>query len=129
MLKRGLEQAGHEVRSSQRETVRETANWGEILILAVPYAAIDAVLHELANAVDGKVVVDVTNALTPDMQLALVFRPAERRSYKEKHPLRESSRPSIPFLLNTLIKAAFRASSSLYLPPAMTSKPGKQLWT
>jgi predicted dinucleotide-binding enzyme len=39
-------------------------------MLAVPYGAVDDALRELADAVNGKTIVDVTNALTPDMQLA-----------------------------------------------------------
>jgi predicted dinucleotide-binding enzyme len=41
--------------------------------LAIPYAATLNVALELKSAADGKTVVDVTNALTPDMQLAVGF--------------------------------------------------------
>jgi hypothetical protein len=44
--------------------VRELAARAEIIVLAVPYGAIDDVLRELGDAVEGKVLVDVTNALT-----------------------------------------------------------------
>jgi predicted dinucleotide-binding enzyme len=53
--------------------VSETAAWADIIILAVPFAAIPDVTREMQTAADGKTVVDVTNALTPDMQLALGF--------------------------------------------------------
>ena len=72
-LREGLERTGHEVRAAGRGKVSETAVWADIIILAVPFAAIPDVTRELQTAADGKTVVDVTNALTPDMQLALGF--------------------------------------------------------
>jgi predicted dinucleotide-binding enzyme len=69
----GLERTGHEVRAAGRGQVSETSAWADIIILAVPFAAIPEVTRELQTAADGKTVVDVTNALTPDMQLALGF--------------------------------------------------------
>lgn len=85
-LKRGLDRAGYEVRTSQRNTTQETADWGEVVILAVPYNAIDTVLYELANAIDKKVVVDVTNALTADMHLALGFSTSGAEELQKKVP-------------------------------------------
>src|SRR5947207_12693797 len=38
----------------------------EVVILAVPYAAVDAVLDELGDALTGKVLIDVTNRLKMD---------------------------------------------------------------
>src|SRR5438445_232 len=72
-LREGLERTGHEVRATGRGRVSDTAAWADIIILAVPFAAIPDVTRELQAAADGKAVVDVTNALTPDMQLALGF--------------------------------------------------------
>ena len=50
--------------------MRETGQWAEVIVLAVPYGAVDDALRELGNGVNRKTVVDVTNALTSDMQLA-----------------------------------------------------------
>ncbi len=74
-LGRGLERAGHQVRlvGHDPERVREAVAWGDVVILAVPYAAIDQAVGELGDAVRGKVLVDVTNALTPDFRLAIGF--------------------------------------------------------
>jgi predicted dinucleotide-binding enzyme len=72
-LREGLERSGYEVRAAGRGKVSETAAWADTIILAVPYAAIPDVSREIQTAADGKTVVDVTNALTPDMQLALGF--------------------------------------------------------
>ena len=71
-LHRGLERSGYEVRAVGKEPadVRETGNWAEVIVLAVPYGAIDDAVRELGDGVNGKTIVDATNALTPDMQLA-----------------------------------------------------------
>lgn len=37
----------------------------EVVVLAVPYPAVDAVLAEAGNALDGKVVIDATNRVDP----------------------------------------------------------------
>ena len=70
-LARGLSRAGHEVQSTGKEKVREAASWGEIVILAIPFGAIDDALKTMGDAIDGKIVVDVTNALDENMGLAI----------------------------------------------------------
>jgi predicted dinucleotide-binding enzyme len=72
-LRQGLERTGYEVRAAGRGQVTETAAWADIIILAVPFAAIADVTRELQTAAQGKPVIDVTNALTSDMQLAVGF--------------------------------------------------------
>jgi predicted dinucleotide-binding enzyme len=72
-LREGLVRSGYEVRAVGRGKVAETAAWADTIILAVPFAALPDVARELQTAADGKTVVDVSNALTPDMQLALGF--------------------------------------------------------
>ena len=58
-LHQGLERAGYEVKiTGKGDAVRTTAAWAEILILTVPYSALDAALAAMGNAVDGKVLVD-----------------------------------------------------------------------
>ena len=71
-LRRGLERSGYQVRAVGKDPaqVRETGHWAEVIMLAVPYGAVDDALRELGDGVNGKTIVDVTNALTPDMQLA-----------------------------------------------------------
>ncbi len=71
-LARGLERAGYAVRAvgGERGKVKETGEWAEIVILAVPYGAVDDVIREVGSSIQGKTLVDVTNALTEDMQLA-----------------------------------------------------------
>ena len=43
-----------------------TAPAGDIVILAVPYASAAAVVAEYGNALDGKVIIDITNPISPD---------------------------------------------------------------
>lgn len=47
-------------------TNREAVEAGEVVILAVPGTAFDAIVDELGNELAGKVVVDVSNRPTPD---------------------------------------------------------------
>ena len=44
-----------------------TAPAGDIVILAVPYASAAAVVSEYGDALHGKVIVDITNPVTPDI--------------------------------------------------------------
>lgn len=83
----GVSKTGHEVRFGSRnaeraaatgpvktESVREMADWAEILVLAVPFSAVPETVRTLdPGTLDGKVLVDVTNALSPSMDLALGF--------------------------------------------------------
>ncbi len=71
-LNRGLTKAGYETRVSDKTNIAEVAGEADVVILAVPFGAIDDVVSKLASIVNGKIVVDVTNALTPQMQLAPV---------------------------------------------------------
>jgi 8-hydroxy-5-deazaflavin:NADPH oxidoreductase len=44
----------------------DTAPAGDIVILAVPYASAAAVVSEYGDALDGKVIIDITNPIAPD---------------------------------------------------------------
>lgn len=87
-LSRGLERAGYEVQSVGNEPsrVREIASWGEHIVLAMPFAAVDDVLRNLGDAVNGKTLIDATNALTPDFQLALGFTTSGAEELQKKAP-------------------------------------------
>jgi 8-hydroxy-5-deazaflavin:NADPH oxidoreductase len=56
------QQVGSRVAASNREAVEDD----DVVILAVPTPNLDDVLGELDGALDGKVVVDVTNRMNPD---------------------------------------------------------------
>jgi 8-hydroxy-5-deazaflavin:NADPH oxidoreductase len=87
-LERGLRRAGYEVRAvgNEPDAVRDTAKAADVVIIAVPFGAIDDTLRELGGAIDGKIVVDVTNALTPDYQLALGYSTSGAEELQKKAP-------------------------------------------
>src|SRR5687768_12179572 len=85
-LERGLKRAGQDVRATGREHVRETAEWSELIILAVPFGAIDDALETMGDAVDGKVLIDVTNALDDDMGLAIGCTTSGAEELQRKAP-------------------------------------------
>jgi 8-hydroxy-5-deazaflavin:NADPH oxidoreductase len=85
-LARGLTRAGHDVRTSKKQDARDKARWGEIVFLAVPFGALDEIARVHGDALMGKIVVDVTNALTPDMQLALGYSTSGAEQLQTKLP-------------------------------------------
>ena len=88
-LGNGLARVGHAVKYGHRdrnEPVHEAALWGDILLLAVPYSNIREVLHEIGSAADGKLLIDVTNPLTPEMSLAIGFRVLRQRRSRNFFP-------------------------------------------
>jgi hypothetical protein len=75
-LATGLSRAGHEIKFGHRdpeEPVAEAAKWGEVIIFAVPHDAVADVAEAVGSAADGKVVLDVTNAIGDNMGLAVGF--------------------------------------------------------
>jgi len=87
-LQRGLTKAGHDVKAVGNDpaAIRETARNAEIVILAVPYGAIDDVVRNVAGEVDNKVVIDVTNALKPDFSLAVGLTTSGAEELQKKLP-------------------------------------------
>ncbi|MDB5823584.1 MAG: NADPH-dependent reductase [Herminiimonas sp.] len=72
-LEKGLTRAGYEVRTAKQGQIAEASTWADTIMVAVPFGAIAAVVAEIGNAANAKTIVDATNALTPDMQLAIGF--------------------------------------------------------
>jgi predicted dinucleotide-binding enzyme len=87
-LKRGLEGAGYNVKNAGHDPkdVLAVAAWGEVILLAVPFGAIDDSLRVMGDTVQGKVLLDVTNALTPDFQLALGCTTSGAEELQKKAP-------------------------------------------
>jgi len=87
-LARGLERAGHRVMTTGHDAEREKqlAESGEVIILAVPYEAIDDVTATIGDRIDGKTVVDVTNAVTKDERLAVGFNTSAAEELQRKMP-------------------------------------------
>jgi len=86
-LRRGLERSGYEVKSVGRDPggVKELAAWGDVLILAVPFLAVDQVVREIGERAKGKVLVDVTNPLGGD-SLAIGFTTSAAEELQKKAP-------------------------------------------
>ena len=85
----GLKRAGHQIRFGHRdpkEPVREAAEWGDVIILAVPYHATRDAVKEIGSAADGKVVIDVTNALDQNGKLALGFTTSAAEELQKLQP-------------------------------------------
>ena len=65
-LGEGWSAKGHEVRYGKRETNRDAAQWGEVVVLATPWPATrDAIAA--CGELSGKVVLDATNPLLPNL--------------------------------------------------------------
>ncbi len=87
-LGRGLERAGHNVTKVGREprAVADAARTAELVILAVPFSEVDKAVAEIGSAADGKPLVDVTNALTKEMQLAVGHTTSGAEELQKKLP-------------------------------------------
>lgn len=87
-LERGLRRGGHDVQAvgHEPERMREAAEPADVVILAVPFGAVSDATRTLGDALDGKVLVDVTNALTEDYQLALGFDTSGAEQLQERAP-------------------------------------------
>jgi predicted dinucleotide-binding enzyme len=59
-----FEQAGHEVFLGSRDTVAEAAAFADVVMLSVPWTAVDDVLAR-TGPLDGKIVIDTTNPYGP----------------------------------------------------------------
>lgn len=87
-LARGLARSYSHVQSvgNDQTAQRQAATQAEVVILAVPFSALDAVLENLGSALDGKVVVDATNALDAGMNLALGYSTSGAEELQKKLP-------------------------------------------
>jgi predicted dinucleotide-binding enzyme len=76
-LKRALDKAGYQTRTVGKEPnqflegVWETTKWADVIVLAVPFTAIDEVVREMGGRANGKTLVDVTNLFKPEMLAAV----------------------------------------------------------
>jgi predicted dinucleotide-binding enzyme len=87
-LARGLTRAGHEVRAVGKDeaAIRDAAGWGDVVILAVPFGAIDDLVKANGERLAGKTVIDVTNALDAHMSLAVGFTTSGAEELQRKLP-------------------------------------------
>ncbi|HEX5748820.1 MAG TPA: NAD(P)-binding domain-containing protein [Archangium sp.] len=64
--------AGHGVLLGERGTFSQAAEYGEAVLIALPYLACKEVLPALRPALAGKIVIDATNPLNPDWSPVLL---------------------------------------------------------
>lgn len=62
----GAQLVAKETGARAAESNRAAIEGADVVVLAVPYPTIDGILGEIADALTGKVVIDVTNPLKPD---------------------------------------------------------------
>jgi 8-hydroxy-5-deazaflavin:NADPH oxidoreductase len=87
-LEAGLSREGHQVHAVGRDpdAIREAGEFAELVILAVPFNEINTAVSELGSSLSGKVVVDATNALTPEYELAVGFTTSGAEELQNKLP-------------------------------------------
>jgi len=79
----------HETRFGHRdpaEPVGDAAKWGEVIILAVPHNNANDAIEEIRPYADGKVVVDVMNAIGPKMELGISCTTSTAEETQKKLP-------------------------------------------
>jgi hypothetical protein len=79
----------HETRFGHRdpaEPVADAAKWGEIIILAVPHNNANDAIEEIRPYADGKVVIDVMNAIGPKMELGISCTTSSAEETQKKLP-------------------------------------------
>ena len=88
-LARALKRAGNEVKATgrDRDAIHEAISWAEVVVLAVPYGALGELVNDSGALMSGKVVIDVTNVLTPKMELALGFSTSGAEELQKKLPM------------------------------------------
>ncbi len=71
-LEKGLQQNGYETKTvgKEPERVQALTEWGEVIILAIPFPERSNAVDAMGDAVDGKILVDVTNALSENSEYA-----------------------------------------------------------
>jgi len=87
-LGRGLGKARREVKivGQDKAEIRNATEWADVVMLAVPFGAVEDVAATIAPVAAGKTVVDVTNALTSEMNLALGYTTSGAEELQHKLP-------------------------------------------
>lgn len=85
-LAEALQGKGYAVEAVGKEPqkVREVAQKADVIVLAVPYGERENAVRELGDAVNGKVLVDVTNAIGPNMEFGHDLRRSGAEELQEK---------------------------------------------
>jgi 8-hydroxy-5-deazaflavin:NADPH oxidoreductase len=79
----------HETKFGHRdpaEPVSEAAKWGEVIILAVPHNSANDAVEEIRSYADGKIVIDVINAVGSTGGLAISCTTSSAEEIQKKLP-------------------------------------------
>ncbi len=79
----------HEVKFGHRdpaEPVADAAKWGEVIILAVPHGNANDAIEEIRPYADGKIVIDVTNAVGANSELGISCTTSTAEETQKKLP-------------------------------------------
>lgn len=85
----GLSKAGYETKFGHRdpkEPVADAAKWGEIIILAVPHESANDAIEAVKPFADGKIVIDVMNAIGPNSELGISCTTSTAEETQKKLP-------------------------------------------
>ena len=85
----GLSRAGYDIKFGHRdpkEPVADAAKWGEVIILAVPHENADDARAAIKPYADGKVVIDVMNAVGENSELAISCTTSTAEETQRKLP-------------------------------------------
>lgn len=88
-IAKGLSNKGHEIKFGHRdpkEPVAEAAEWGEVIVLAIPHSAASEATTAIGSAADGKIVIDVSNTLNEKGELAIGFTTSAAEEIQKKMP-------------------------------------------
>jgi len=79
----------HEIKFGHRdpaESVASAAKWGDVIILAVPHSNANDAIEEIKPYADGKIVIDVTNAIGSQMELGINCNTSTAEETQKKLP-------------------------------------------
>lgn len=79
----------HETRFGHRdpaEPVADAAEWGEVIILAVPHNSANDAIEAIRPYAEGKTVIDVINAIGPNMELGISCTTSSAEETQKKLP-------------------------------------------
>jgi 8-hydroxy-5-deazaflavin:NADPH oxidoreductase len=88
-LYKGLSKAGHETKFGHRdpaEPVADAAKWGEVIILAVPHDNANNAIEAMGQHVDGKIVIDVMNAVGSNLELTISCKTSTAEETQKRLP-------------------------------------------
>jgi predicted dinucleotide-binding enzyme len=91
-LERGLKRSGSDVRVADNDAadIRTVAGWADVVILAVPFGAIDEVVASLGTAIEGKTVVDARTLWMRKCSSCSASPPVAPKSSRRRSQRRES---------------------------------------